>query len=92
MYWYFIPKEKRIVCLYKDHCSQHVYNAFDERGFIEGVKALVSRYKNCNNRYVYYLEEGSLHIKTAGGEILNEDTISPLVAKGCRYSLMATES
>lgn len=91
MYWYLIPKEKRIVCLYRDHCSLHVYTAFDERGFVAGIKALVNRYNNCNNRYTYYLEEDRLYIKTAGGEVLDEDVVSPLVVKGCRYSLVTTD-
>lgn len=87
MYWFFIPKEKRIVCLYKDHCSQHVYNTFDNNGFLLGIKAFINRYNNCNNRYSYYLDDGYLFIKTSGGEILNEDAISPIVAKGCRCAL-----
>jgi len=88
LYWYFIPKEKRIVCLYKDHCSQHVFNEFDQRGFVAGIKSLMARYRSCDNNYAFYLDKGVLHIKTQTGEVITEPNISDLVAKGCRAELI----
>ncbi len=85
-YWFFIPKEKRIACLYKDHCSQHVFNSFD-KGFVCGVKAFIKRFRNCNNRYTYFIESDVIKIKTVTGEIIPESEISDLVAKGCRATL-----
>ncbi len=87
LYWYAIPKENRIVCLYKDHCSQHVYNAFDREGFVAGMKAFLKRYKNCNNNYTCELHDGSVTVKTATGEVINETEISDLVLSGCRVVL-----
>lgn len=87
LYWFFIPKEKRIVCLYKDHCSQHVFNAFDQRGFFAGLSALRKRYRSCNNRYSYYLKDNVLNIETQTGEIITEPDISNFVAKGCSADL-----
>ncbi len=84
LYWYFVPKEKRIVCLYKDHCSQHVYNAFDQKGFIFGIKALRRRFKSCNNRYTCVLQDNVIKIKTATGETIESNDISDLVFKGCQ--------
>jgi putative component of membrane protein insertase Oxa1/YidC/SpoIIIJ protein YidD len=84
LYWYFIPKEKRIVCLYKDHCSQHVFDAFDQRGFAAGLKALKHRYKNCNRYYTFSLINNELTIKTKKGEIIKENDASPIVVSGCR--------
>lgn len=87
LYWYLIPKERRIVCLYKDHCSQHIYNAFDKEGFITGVKTFLERYRNCNNNYTCQLKDNAVIVKTATGEIIEEAKISDLVHAGCRAIL-----
>lgn len=87
LYWYFIPKEKRTVCLYKDHCSQYVFNEFDSSGFVAGVKALKYRYDNCNRHYTFFLDSGELLIKTNGGEVIHETDSSPIVVAGCRAQL-----
>ena len=86
-YWYWVPKEKRIVCLYKDHCSQHIYNAFDSNGFITGLKALFNRWKNCNNHYEVFVEDESLFIKTKSGEIIDSQEISPIIYRSFQHLL-----
>jgi putative component of membrane protein insertase Oxa1/YidC/SpoIIIJ protein YidD len=86
LYWHFIPKEKRIVCLYKDHCSKHIYNSF-EHGFMSGMRSLLHRYKNCNNTYTCTRENGTVVVRTSTGESIVGDEISDLVYAGCEALL-----
>ena len=82
-----IPKEKRIVCLYEDHCSQHVFNAFNNYGLIGGVKAFLDRYQNCTNHYTFSNVNGKIQIKTEKGQKITEEHINPLVLQACKANL-----
>ena len=50
-YWLLIPKSKRRKCLFKESCSNYVYEKTKREGLISGVKALKFRIKNCNSNY-----------------------------------------
>lgn len=87
LYWKFVPEDKRIVCLYKDNCSKHVYNSFDQEGFLFGVRSFLYRYRNCNNDYSCRYKDGEIIIETSAGETIREEDISDLVLRGCRAML-----
>lgn len=51
-YWYIIPETKRNKCIFRESCSCYVFRLAKERGFIQGIKALWFRYKNCRSNYI----------------------------------------
>ena len=53
IYWMLPPKHRR-QCLFKETCSRYVYRVTTEKGFIDGLKALLSRYKTCRSSYAIY--------------------------------------
>lgn len=79
-YWLIIPEQRRRSCLFKESCSNYVYNKTNTIGFIAGIKAIKKRFHQCrpgyriikneNNTWTLYLKDGS---------ILLEDNISPLL-------------
>lgn len=54
MYWNFIPESKRKKCIFKKSCSQYVFDATKNEGFIKGLKAFQFRYKNCRGNFAVF--------------------------------------
>ncbi len=53
LYW-LIPAKKRRKCIFNESCSIHVYKKAQENGFISGLKALKTRFKQCRSGYIFY--------------------------------------
>lgn len=76
IYWR-IPTKLHNKCLFKETCSQYVYRIAKHQGFIAGLIALKERNELCRPGYVVYKSNDSFYLKTAGGQIFTEDSISP---------------
>jgi len=83
-YWKNVPADKRRVCIYKVSCSKFVYDKIETRGFISGVKAYLSRIKNCNAHYSISKVNDEIQIKTKSGIFLYEEQINPVIIKEFR--------
>lgn len=68
-YWFLKPEKKRNKCLFKENCSNHVFDITKKLGFIAGFKALIKRVKNCRPGYYIIDIENQTHIITANNEI-----------------------
>jgi len=80
IYRKLIPAEKRRMCLYKETCSNYVERIVREKGFIEGLRALVFRFRNCNGSYTHW-KEAELYIETKCHLLLKQDEINPLLVR-----------
>jgi putative component of membrane protein insertase Oxa1/YidC/SpoIIIJ protein YidD len=49
-YW-LLPKKERRKCIFRKSCSNYVFEATQERGLLEGLKAFYFRYKNCRGGF-----------------------------------------
>jgi putative component of membrane protein insertase Oxa1/YidC/SpoIIIJ protein YidD len=50
LHW-LLPKNKRRKCIFKKSCSNYVFEATRESGFLEELKAFYFRYKNCRGGF-----------------------------------------
>lgn len=56
LYWRLIPADRRRKCIFRESCSQHVFNKTKEGGFVEGFKALSFRFRNCRGNIRFFTE------------------------------------
>jgi uncharacterized protein len=47
LYWFCKPKGRKPKCIFSTSCSHYVYTTTQQQGFLEGIKALKFRFKNC---------------------------------------------
>lgn len=76
IYWK-IPTKLHDKCIFKETCSHYVYRIAKHHGFKAAWKALKERNELCRPGYVVYKSEGKIYMKTAGGQIFEEESISP---------------
>lgn len=76
LYWRIIPPKIRQRCLFKESCSHHVFNVTTNEGFIEGIKALRFRIKNCRAGYSVIEIEGHNVLITANNQIIKHEEIA----------------
>ncbi len=74
-YW-LIPTRLHDKCIFRESCSHYVYRVARQRGFLAGLSALRKRNALCRPGYVVYRFEGKFFLKTAGGQVFNEDDIA----------------
>ncbi len=75
IYWR-IPTKLHSKCIFRETCSHYVYRIAEQKGFIEGIKALRERNGLCRPGYLVYRFQGHFYLKTAGGQIFEEGEIS----------------
>ncbi|QHI37053.1 Putative membrane protein insertion efficiency factor [Kordia antarctica] len=77
-YWLIIPKSKRRKCIFKQSCSNYVYQTATKDGFIAGLYAFKYRYKNCRYGYETFINpiDQKVQIKLRNNEILDQEDIS----------------
>ncbi len=75
MYW-LIPTRLHDKCIFRESCSHYVYRVAKQRGFIAGLAALRERNGLCRPGYAVYHFEGKFYLKTAGGQVFEEDDIA----------------
>lgn len=78
IYWR-IPTKLHNKCLFKETCSHYVYRIAKHQGFKAAFKALKERDELCRPGYVVYKSMGRFYLKTANGQVFNEEYISPNV-------------
>jgi len=85
-YWKLIPKHKRNKCLYSESCSKHVYRITEQKGWMLGLKAFISRYRTCRPGYRIYQKEGSneYEMKLINGTTIDQDEISAYILEWYR--------
>ncbi len=76
IYWRLIPVKFRKQCIYKLSCSNYVYNNTKEFGFINGLKSLIFRIRNCNAHYKLISLNGSYFIITKQNITITETEMS----------------
>ena len=54
-YWILKPKNKKPCCIFRKSCSHYIYDKTKKEGFIEGVKALRFRIKNCKYGFELFI-------------------------------------
>lgn len=74
-YW-LIPTRLHDRCIFRESCSHYVYRVARQRGFLAGLSALMERNSLCRPGYVVYRFEGKFFLKTAGGQVFEEDDIA----------------
>lgn len=82
-----MPADKRRKCLFKESCSQFVYNQTWEQGFLTGLSALVERNRKCRTGYKIIFEENNISLKLRDGSIIEESMISPNIVEPIRQQL-----
>ena len=83
-YWRFWPKQRRRSCLFRESCSEHVYNATDQLGLLGGLFALLQRMRQCREGYSIWTLDGKLVVRLADGSVVSEEEISPAVTGACQ--------
>ena len=75
IYWR-IPTKLHDKCLFKETCSHYVYRIAKHQGFKAAFKTLKERNELCRPGYVVYKSMGRFYLKTANGQVFNEEYIS----------------
>jgi hypothetical protein len=75
-YWIIIPTSKRNKCLYKESCSNKVYNDTLREGLFKGLLSLYQRIKNCRPGYSLILINDEVIMRLKDGSILTEGQIN----------------
>ena len=86
LYWFFVPAFKRKHCIFKESCSNYVYNAIVEKGFLSGLRALRSRIQTCKPGYQIKINETNklYEFHFANGKKANHEEL----CKEIEYSLL----
>ncbi|MCK8480919.1 membrane protein insertion efficiency factor YidD [Flavihalobacter algicola] len=74
-YWYLIPAKNRARCIFRESCSNHVFNKTKIEGFASGLKALRFRYKNCRPGYHLMTVNNETILVTVNNETILEKDI-----------------
>lgn len=77
-YWILVPVKHRRKCIFKNSCSQYVYQEAETKGAISGFKAFVYRYKSCRPGFICYLNPitGQIEMLLLTGEVVDEGQIA----------------
>lgn len=75
VYW-LIPTKLHDKCIFKESCSHYVYRVAKHQGFNAAMKALKERNELCRPGYIVYKSMGAFFLKTAGGKVFSEESIS----------------
>jgi putative component of membrane protein insertase Oxa1/YidC/SpoIIIJ protein YidD len=80
-YWFLIPPQKRNKCLFKQSCSQYVYNIAIKEGGLKGVKALAYRYTHCRPGYDIIKEKNVKLLISAKNGVFTSNEIKDQILK-----------
>jgi len=76
LYWKIIPASRRNRCLYKESCSNKVYNDTLREGLFKGLLSLYQRIKNCRPGYSLILINDEVIMRLIDGSVLSEEQIN----------------
>ena len=76
MYWITIPKSRRRKCLFRESCSNYVYQETKYKGAISGLKAFLFRVRNCNSNHHLIKVEDKIILITKDQHVFTEEKIS----------------
>jgi putative component of membrane protein insertase Oxa1/YidC/SpoIIIJ protein YidD len=75
-YWKCVPESFRRRCIFKQSCSCYVHERTQKAGFIEGIKALRQRIKQCRPGYqLCQTETGHWFVLLNSGEVVPSETL-----------------
>jgi putative component of membrane protein insertase Oxa1/YidC/SpoIIIJ protein YidD len=77
-----VPAEIRRSCLFHESCSRHVYRIVGEQGSIAGIKALLTRYRQCRPGYKLEKTASGWEMTLADGTTLKNEEISKNILEG----------
>ncbi len=81
LYW-LIPKRYKRSCLFKVSCSNFVYKSAQERGFLCGISAYLTRKKQFRPGYQIIISKSiGNQIKLVDGCFISENEVSSKVRK-----------
>ena len=78
-YWALIPASKRKHCLFKQSCSNYVFQEANAQGLVKGLKALLFRYKNCRPGYQLIPVKNKIILVSRNNEVFSEKEIDPRI-------------
>jgi len=78
-YWLLIPASKRKHCLFKQSCSNHVFQEAKTQGLLKGLKALLFRYRNCRPGYQLISVENETILVSKTNNVFLENQIAPRI-------------
>ncbi|MCA0958298.1 membrane protein insertion efficiency factor YidD [Muricauda ruestringensis] len=89
-YWLFIPKSKRKKCIFQVSCSQYVYKITSNKGFVQGLRALRFRYRNCRYGYENFKNPVTqeTQLMLPNGEVIGDNEISTRVVNQYKKELL----
>lgn len=76
LYWIFIPKNTRKICLFRESCSNYVYRITKQEGFYKGLTALHYRILRCKPNYSIIKRNNEFELKLNDDSIVSENQIS----------------
>ena len=86
IYW-LLPKKYRRHCLFKESCSHYVYNITFSGGFLNGIKALKQRIKQCRPGYQILFDNQEIFILlNDGNRISSKDASVRLLTEANKMS------
>lgn len=78
-YWLLIPTSKRKHCLFKQSCSNYVFQEAKDQGLVKGLKALLFRYENCRSGYQLIPVENETILVSITNKVFSENEIDPRI-------------
>jgi uncharacterized protein len=79
IYWYIIPESNRRRCLFKTSCSNYVYKITENKGIINGLKALRFRSRNCNANYTIIKIGNKRVLVSSTNKVFDETMVNNLI-------------
>ena len=79
LYWKLVPEDRRRSCIFRLSCSHYVYEVVQSRGATQGLKAFVSRWRQCRPGYSVVPNYQSLRVLLRDGSVADESDIAPAV-------------
>lgn len=76
IYWIVSKDRTRRACLFSESCSQHVYRIAKYAGPIEGLKALLRRFRQCRPGFQFIAFEDRLCLRTIDGSVIEFSDLS----------------
>jgi uncharacterized protein len=77
-YWILVPEFRRRKCIFKNSCSNYVYEITEQKGFINGMRALKFRINNCKPEFDVFTNPitGQRQMILRDGQIVDENEIA----------------
>ncbi|APG60641.1 membrane protein insertion efficiency factor YidD [Christiangramia salexigens] len=77
-YWKIVPKYRQERCIFRQPCSKYLSKKTRNEGFVEGIKAIKYRYRNCRPGFSLLTNPvtGELNMLLPNDDIVEEKNIA----------------